>query len=419
MLPTSSRPQNNEEFLKLKYKVTFKDWKIEVGVVLFSRSDANRSTFNLPAKLIDKLMEYTARDWVRTYVDKIIGKTADAKIFIKKINNNGGVRKSELIDLLIDTKMKEITYPHTVPDQGKLPSLNFLINFIVDNFNHATGSNTFDERIVDSYINYMDPKRHNVTLENVAELNCFFSAFQTLKSNNPNSPLVVKNAGRVKFLINKLNYFKRNLDPSKLSKEKKRINEIIKARFSLKRKLNDDTKNLLSTFVTYMQEGIGRLDPEEYALLIRIADSKDVVALLDLKVDEEEIQTLRNDMHIILSKLNDDLIQLDNIPFRKDTGITLMKERIKFYSSSEKNEVVKLLWESEFVKFFYNGDIAIDENSYAKLKDLSDFALSDFESFCTALPFLDSGECVLINIYLKKLAADLVVFESECQEIEK
>lgn len=415
MLPTSSSPQNNEEFLKLKYKVTFKDWKIEVGVVLFSQSNASRSKYNLPGKLIDKLMEFTARDWVQTYVNKIIGKTEDAKIFIQKINHNGGVRKSELIDLMIDTKIKEITFPDTVPDKGKLPSLNFLNKFIVENFNHATGSASFDEKIINSYVNYLDPEKHKVTLENFSELNDFVLAFQKLINKNPNSPLVVKNIGRVKFLMNSLKWFKRDVYPREFSEARKRVTEIIKK--TIKKPLDFETKNLLSEFVNYLTDGVDGNHPEYLFSLIQIADSNDVVTLLGLNLEQGDVETLKKDMQVIIAELNEDLIAPENIYdakfFKKKLNLSLID--ITFIDS---NKRVNELWDSKFFDYLLKGDIVIDNDSFTSLKDLSGYALSNFDLFRATLASVDKDILTRAHIYLKKLAADLIIFENDLQEIE-
>jgi hypothetical protein len=269
----------------------------------------------------------------------------------------------------------------------------------------------------------MHSKKHKVNAKNFTSLNKFVLAFQALAKKNQNSPLVVKNANRVKFLMNSLNWFKRNVYPRIFNQQRKRVVDLIKIKSESKstklkqNNVNGNTKILLSTFLHYLENGVDGNDAEHLALLIQIADSKDAISLLGLDLGQRDIEILQKDMQVIIAELNEDLISPENILetkfFRQE--LLLSRSDMRFNDS---NKRVEELWTSEFFKYLLIGDIAIDDESFDGLKNLSSYALLNFDLFCSTLATVDKNILTMLKIYLKKLEADLKIYESALYEEE-
>jgi hypothetical protein len=406
----------NEEFLKLKYKINFKDWKIEIGTVLFSRNGEGRSTFNIPGRIIDKIREQSARDWISSYVNKNMSDLADAKTFLAHINKDGGVKKSELVHLLAEAKLKGMALaPEPVLAGRENLTLDNVDKIIVDHLNNGLDSQSFSEPSLQAYISYLKPKKHSVNEENCTELNKFVLAFKKLAAAKPDSAFVKQNAGRVKLLMHAVKRFERDARSASSSPERKKVSDFI-ANLVKTKKLSPDTKIMLSAFQNYLVGDASFLNPDYLSHLIQIAESKDAIALLfKLKPDEHRGTSLQRDMQAILVELNEDLSAAENLPDSKEVAGKLLRNRTSVIFD-ESNERVKELWTSEFPKFLIQGDMAIDENSFTKLKELSDFALSNLDLFSSSLEFFSQDELNIMHIYLKKLAADLKIFENNIEQ---
>lgn len=96
------------DFLKLDTDVSIGKDRIEIGTVLYDRHSSPTRAKSLLTRLFSFIKELRAVHWVATFVGSRLKALPGSESFVAHIRQQGGVRRDELIDFLIEQRLTGI-----------------------------------------------------------------------------------------------------------------------------------------------------------------------------------------------------------------------------------------------------------------------------------------------------------------------
>lgn len=194
------------DFLKLDNDVSISGDRIEIGTVLYDRHTSPTRAKSLVTRLFSFVKKLRAVHWVATFVGTRLKALPGSESFVKHIRQQGGVRRDELIDFLIEQRLTGIS----ADTLGAGAHQSFGRYQIADVAGAVRGrlssvlGQSVSESEIDALLAFCDAGCLHVPPGQRRNAEQFVTKFQRFAESHPAHPLAVLLQGKVNLLSARL-----------------------------------------------------------------------------------------------------------------------------------------------------------------------------------------------------------------------
>ncbi len=194
------------DFLKLDNDVSIGRDRIEIGTVLYDRHSSPARAKSLLTRLFSFIKQLRAVHWVATFVGTRLKALPGSESFVAHIRQQGGVRRDELIDFLIEQRLTGISAETLGSGANKSfgqYQIADVAGAIRGRLSSVLGSSVSDSDI-GALLAFCDARCLHVPPGQRRHAEQFVVKFQQFADSHPNHPLAALLQGKVNLLSARL-----------------------------------------------------------------------------------------------------------------------------------------------------------------------------------------------------------------------
>ncbi len=204
--PHADKDSDRHDFLKLDNEVSIRRDRIEVGTFLYDRKSSPTRAGSWATRLFSFIKQWRATRWVASFVETRLKHLPGSQEFVTHIRRQGGVRRDELIDFLLEQRLSGIT--EKALGRGMGNSFGEYQIAELESAIRGRMSSVFGARIgppeIQAFLDFTDGGCLDVRRERRAETESFARQFAEFAKDQPQHSLVKIMQGKVRLLERRL-----------------------------------------------------------------------------------------------------------------------------------------------------------------------------------------------------------------------